>query len=176
MCRMTFRWAWNQRTEWREKACGRSRPENTRSSRGSRTGWEWKFTEWFPGGWSRQRPSCVPSWSPPRIPGDALVTGSRRLVGPAAYEIADWRASSCARCTPIEGFGRHDGIVRYGLMTWTRHIRSNVPEGLHLSILRVADQRASCASNSSRTRYNRLNSKRLLPIPDRVHTNFRPVG
>src|ERR1700722_925226 len=45
--------------------------------------------------------------------------------------------------------------------------------------VRVADdtyQRASSTSNSSRARYNRLNSKRLLPVPDRVHTNFRPVG
>src|ERR1035441_2833464 len=33
-------------------------PENTRSSRDSRTGWEWKSSEWFPGGWSSQRPKC----------------------------------------------------------------------------------------------------------------------
>src|ERR1039457_3945639 len=82
---MTFRWAWNQRTAWREKACGRSRPENTRSSRDSRTGWEWKSSEWFSGGWSRLRPRCC------------SVLGTAADFGRCARKIAAARWTYCTR-------------------------------------------------------------------------------
>src|ERR1035441_917996 len=89
---MTSRWAWNQRTEWREKACGGSRPENTRSSRDSRTGWEWKSSAWFPGGWSRQGPRCC------SVPG--TVANSARH---ARNRIAAARWTGCTRDRGLVG-------------------------------------------------------------------------
>src|ERR1019366_3461525 len=76
---------------------------------------------------------AVPSRAPPRIPRDALVR-SRRLVGPTAHEIADWRASSRARCAPIEGFGQQDGMARYGQMTRMRHIGTDLRKRRRLAV------------------------------------------
>src|ERR1017187_5093919 len=88
---MTFRWAWNQRTAWREKACGRSRPENTQSSPDSGTGLEWKSSAWFPGGWSRQRPRCC------SVPGTAANSARR------ARKIAAARWTYCTRDRGLAG-------------------------------------------------------------------------
>src|ERR1017187_7480634 len=107
---MTFQWVWNQRTALREKACARSRPENTRSSRDARTGSEGKFSEWFPGGWSRRRPRCC------FVPATAANAARRaRNRTPRAslvllHGMTDWRASSRARCAPIRGFGHLGGM------------------------------------------------------------------
>src|ERR1039458_3134290 len=120
---MTFRWAWNQRTAWREKACGRSRPENTRSFRDSRTGWEWKSSAWFPGGWSRQRPRCC------SVPGTAANSARR------ARKIAAARWTGCTRDRGLAGVLSREvraykkvsaggtDWARYGQMTWTRLTR-----------------------------------------------------
>src|ERR1019366_9377694 len=131
---MTFQWVWNQRTAWRAKACGRSRPEYTRSSRDSRTGWEWKSSEWFPGGWSRQRPRCC------SVPGTAAnyQRRARNRTAGASLDLphagmTDWRASSRTRSAPIQGFGQQNEIERvYGQMTWsdfTGVIRRTAYEG-----------------------------------------------
>src|ERR1039458_9267172 len=121
---MTFRWAWNQRTAWREKACGRSWPANTRSSRDSRTGWEWKSSAGFPGGWSRQRPRCC------SVPGTAANSARR---APNRIAAASW--TCCTRNLGLGGVHTREvrayrrsqaggtDWARYGQMTRTRLTR-----------------------------------------------------
>src|ERR1019366_5722823 len=122
---MTFRWAWNQRNAWREKACGRSWPANTRSSWDSRTGWEWKSSAGFPGGRSRQRPRCC------SVPGTA-VNSARRA--PNRIAAASW--TCCTRNLGLGGVLSREvraykkvsaggtDWARYGQMTWTQLTRS----------------------------------------------------
>src|ERR1039458_6809149 len=107
---MTFRWAWNQRTAWREKACGRSRPENTRSSRDSRTGWGGSPAPRSQAGGHVSGRDAVPSRTPLWITRDALVIESRRFVRPAAHEIADWTGVLPREVRAYkDDFGQQDG-------------------------------------------------------------------
>ena len=75
-CQTTFWSAWSRRAAWRGKACGRSPPENTRSSLGSRTGSE-EVQRMVPpaAGYIRGR-DTIPSRAPQQAVGDAFVTGS----------------------------------------------------------------------------------------------------
>jgi 16S rRNA (guanine(527)-N(7))-methyltransferase RsmG len=57
-----------------------------------RTGWEWKSSAWFPGGWSRQRPRCC------SVSGTAANSGRR-----ARNRIAAARWTYCTRDRGLAG-------------------------------------------------------------------------